>query len=266
MSTYVVAAFPDEASAYKGVSAFKDLHAEGSITLYGTIVVQRDAEGRLTTKQRTPELAIGAGLGSLLGALVGAFGGPAGAAIGFAAGGAAGGVGGLVHGDVSEEFLEDITKEFEPGMCAVLAEVTEEWTAPVDIRIEALGGRVVREDRSDVVEDILEKRAEARRAAFAEKKAVRQSRKAEKMEAKLDRELTTAREKLQRTAEKAQKRLVVMKEEMGDKLRTLEQQATKAKPDTRKEIDARITAIRKEFGEREQKLSHAYSIAQEALR
>src|SRR5689334_475677 len=114
MSKFVVTTFSNETKAYEGVSALNELHTEGSITLYGTVVVQRDAEGKLDTKQRTPAAAIGGGLGSLLGALAGALGGPVGAAIGFAAGGAAGGLGGFVHGRVSDEFLEDITKQLEP--------------------------------------------------------------------------------------------------------------------------------------------------------
>jgi len=82
----------------------------------------------------------------------------------LAADGVAGGIGGYVHGQVSDELLEDISKQMKPGMFAVLAEVSEPWTAPVDTLMEALGGKVLRENRRDVVDDIIEKRAESRRA------------------------------------------------------------------------------------------------------
>ena len=36
MNKFVVATFSDEAKAYEGVSAFKQLHDEGSISLYQT--------------------------------------------------------------------------------------------------------------------------------------------------------------------------------------------------------------------------------------
>jgi uncharacterized membrane protein len=265
MSKFVVTTFANEAKAYDGVSALNELHTEGSITLYGTVVVQRGTDGQIDTKQHTPAAAVGGGLGSLCGALVGALGGPLGAAIGLAAGGAAGSLGGFVHGRVSDEFLEDVTKELKPGMFAVLAEVSEDWTAPIDTRMDVLGGKVLREYRSDVVDDILEKRAQARRAWLEEKKAAHQTRKAERLETKLEQEIIDARDMLQRTAEKARKSLDETKQEMTHKLNTLEQQAAKAKPETKKQIDERIAQIRQEFGAREQKLSHAWDLAQQAL-
>ena len=58
MSKYIVVTFADETKAYQGLSAFKDLHLDGSISLYSTLVVQRDASGKLVTKERTPGEAI----------------------------------------------------------------------------------------------------------------------------------------------------------------------------------------------------------------
>ena len=50
MSKFVVVVFPNEAQAYQGTRAFMDLHAEGSITLYGMAVVAKDAEGKFAIK------------------------------------------------------------------------------------------------------------------------------------------------------------------------------------------------------------------------
>ena len=265
MNKFIVAAFTDETKASQGVTALKELHNEGSISLYQTLVVKREADGKLTIKQRTPQEDIGAGLGSLLGAMIGAFGGPVGAAVGFVGGGAAGLLGGFAQGDISEEFVEDISKGMKPGMFAVLAEVSEPWTAPVDAKIEALGGKVVRENRGDVIDDILEKRAQDRRAWLDDKKAGLQTRKAEKMETKLDQEIAEARDKLQRTAQKARQRLDQTKIELDFKLQTLKEQASKATPDVKKQIDERVAQLQQDFDEREKKLSRAVDIAQEAL-
>jgi uncharacterized membrane protein len=262
---FIVATFTDEKKASEGVSAFKELHDEGSISLYQTVVVKREADGKLTTKQRTPQEDVGAGLGSLIGALLGVFGGPAGVALGFVGGGAAGGLAGFAQGDISEEFLEDISKRMKPGMFAVLAEVSEPWTAPVDAKIEALGGTVVRENRRDVVDDILEKRAEERSAWLDDKKSALETRKAEKMQAKLDQEIADARDKLQRTADKARKRLDQTKQELDMKLQTLKEQASKAKPEVKRQIDERVAQLQSDFEEREKKLSRAFDVAQEAL-
>ena len=265
MSKFIVVTFPNEAKAYEGVSALNKLHSEGSITLYDTAVAQRGADGKLVAKQRTAVEGIDMGVGALVGALIGAFAGPVGAAIGLATGTTVGSIGGYVHGEVSDEFLEDVTKAMRPGTFALLAEISEPWAAPVDTQMEALGGRVLRETRKDVIGDVMEKRAEARRAFFDEKKAAHHSRKAQSMEAKLEVEIEDAADKLRRTAEKAHQRLDHTKQELDAKLKTLQEQATKAKPDVKRQIDERIAEIRQDFGEREKKLSHAYEVAQQAL-
>lgn len=265
MSKFVVITLSNEASAYKAVSALNELHNEGSITLYGTAVVRREANGTLTTERRTPAGPVGAGLGAVVGAVIGAFAGPAGAAIGLVTGSAAGGLGGIVHGEVSDEFLEDIMKEMKPGTFAVFAEVSEQWTAPIDTRIEALGGKVFREYRADVVDAMFEKRAEARRDRLAERKAAHAARKAERMETRIEQEIEDVRDKLQRTADKASRRLEATKQELEEKLRILHEQARRAEPVAKKQIDDRISELRKEFGDREKKLHSALKIAQQAL-
>jgi hypothetical protein len=46
----------------------------------------------------------------------------------------------LAHLGVGEDFLYEVEKSLLPGKAAVVAEVWEEWTLPVDTRMEALGG------------------------------------------------------------------------------------------------------------------------------
>jgi len=267
MSKFIVCVFPNEKKAYEGVHAFKELHAEGSISLYDVLVVERAADGKLSMKERTYDDAfVRSGLGAVVGGLIGVFGGPPGVAIGLTAGGLLGGGHALLRGDVTDEFVEDIVEGMAPGSYAVLAEVQEDWTSPVDTRMEALGGRVLRETRRDATEDLIEKRAETHRAEVDERRAARASRKADNMERKLDDEIVQVQARLQRTAEKARERLAAGKQELEERVQNLQQQATKAKPDVRQRIGKRITAMRQDFGERERKLSHAIDLAQEALR
>jgi len=51
MSEFAVVIFHDERKAYEGLHALQELHAEGSLTVYGTTVVQRDASGKLSIVQ-----------------------------------------------------------------------------------------------------------------------------------------------------------------------------------------------------------------------
>jgi hypothetical protein len=193
------------------------------------------------------------------------FGGPVGVAIGAAAGGTLGLGAAAVHGEVSDEFLEDIARTMNPGDYAVLAEVSERWTAPIDLRMRELGATVIREERSDVVDEMITRRTDAHKTAFEQWKAERAAHKAERSEAKLEEHLGDARARLQRVADKAYQRLDDTRREMQKKLVALDQQAKKATPETRQQIEQRITEIRADFAAREQKLTQAYDLAQQAL-
>lgn len=266
MNEFVVVIFPSEAKAYEGVHALQELHAEASVTVFGTVVVQREANGTLSIKQRSDEGPVGFGVGALVGGLIGMFGGPAGAALGMAGGGLIGTWRDYLHAEVSDDFLEELARELEPGRLAVVAEVSEEWTAPIDTRMEQLGGRVVREWREDFVDDLIGKRVDRRRTELERRKAEHASAKAERMDARLRRTITDAEAKLQAAAEQARQRLENTKVEMDAKLKALEAQAAKAKPDIKSRVEQRIASIRKDFGERAEKLRRAYELTQEAIR
>jgi uncharacterized membrane protein len=265
MSTFVVSIFSNEAKAYEAVHAFEQLHMEGTISVYETTVVQRGPDGGLVTKQPGDGGFATTGIGMLVGGLLGILGGPVGIAVGAVAGTTLGATAALVKGDVSEEFLEDIAKTMKPGDYAVLAEVSETWTAPIDTRIQALGGTVLRERRSDYTDAMIAKRTEAFSNEIRDRKAERASRKAERMEGKLDDHIGEARERLQRVAGRAHDRLDSIKADLEKKLGALEEQAKKAKPEVKKEIEQHIVDVRKDFTERERKLSQAFELAQQAL-
>jgi len=266
MNKFVVVVFPDEAKAYEGAREFQEIDRAGSATVFGTVVVKREANGALTVKQRSDSGPLGLGVGALTGGLIGLFGGPVGMAIGLAAGSVAGSWRDYIHADVSDEFLDTVQSDLSPGKFAVVAEVSEDWVVPIDVRMEALGGKVTREGREDFTDDLMERRVGALKAELAERKAERAGSKAQKMERKLETNVASTQAKLQRTAEKARERLDHTKQEMEAKVQKLEEQAAKATPEVKGRIQQRITELRTEYGGREQKLNRAYQLAQEALR
>ena len=152
MNKFAAIVFPDERSAYEGLHALRQLHAEGTLTVYGTHVVKRDASGLLHTLKQNDQGPIGLGVGALVDALVGLFGGPVGAALGAAVGGAAGGMHDELHNIVSDEFLERLEQNLSAGRFAVITEISEDWVAPLDARMAELGGTVVREEREPFAE------------------------------------------------------------------------------------------------------------------
>jgi len=266
MSKFIVSIFANEKKAYEGVQTLQALDGEGSISLYSFTVVERHPDGTISIKERTYGDAVATtGLGALVGSLIGLVGGPAGAAIGLAAGTLAGGGAAVARGDVTDEFLEDIVGGMQPGNFAVLAEVHEDWTTPLDARMEALGAKVLRETRGQVVDDMIEKRAEVHRAEVQGFKTEMASGKAERTERKVENAVYDAQQRLQRTADKARARLDETKQDLDEKLQKLQEQAAKADPAVKGRIEQRIADMRQDFGERERKLAHALQLAQEAL-
>lgn len=265
MSTFAVVVLPDEGRAYEGLHALEVLHEEGSVTVYSTAVVERRADGTVEVKQETEPGAVGFGVGALVGALIGPFGGPVGAAAGLAAGALLGSWRDHLHAEVTDEFLESVARELVPGRFAFVAEISEAWLTPLDARMAALGGKVVRAWRQDFVEEFFAKRADAWKAKLEERRAHRAAANVARMDSMLAAEIADAEESLQRTADGALKRLDETRAELEAKLAALEEQARKAKPHVRSRIEQRITEIRAELRERETKLFRACALAREAV-
>ena len=161
MNKMLVAVFDTETAAYEGLSALKDLHADGDITLYATAVIVKDASGAVSVKQTADQGPVGTALGMLTGSLAGLLAGPVGVAAGFSAGGWAGMIFDLAHLGIDIDFVDEVSKALIPGKTAVLAEVEETWKTPVDTRLGKLGGLVFRRLRSEVVEDQLARESAA---------------------------------------------------------------------------------------------------------
>ena len=144
MSKFIVSVFDNETAAYEGSRAMLDLHAEGNIVLFAGAVISKDSKGTVQIEDAADEGPIGTATGMLVGSLIGAFAGPAGMAIGAAAGGTGGWFADMYNVGVDGQFLQDVGDLMQPGKSAVVAEIAEGWTTPLDTRIEELGGTVFR--------------------------------------------------------------------------------------------------------------------------
>ena len=82
MRKFIAVVVPSEAKAAESLRALRELHATGTISIYETVVIERELGGRIATKDRSTHLMRRTGIGTLLGALAGVFGGPAGVIIG----------------------------------------------------------------------------------------------------------------------------------------------------------------------------------------
>lgn len=167
MDNYIAIVFDTDSAAFAGLHALWNLDDSSEITVHGAAVIHRDAYGHVdvATKQTNPGLrtAVGVGIGALLGALAGPIGAAAGTtiAVGSAAGigAAAGGIVGLTADTVKstehDEAAFEARRVMKPGQAAVVAEISEDWTTPVDSAMARLGGTVYRRDKGDVREQAL---------------------------------------------------------------------------------------------------------------
>src|SRR5512141_750941 len=135
MDKIVVVVFDSESKAYEGSQALQELQNEGSINLYAKAVIAKDANGKVAVKQQGDMGPVGTSVGLLTGSLIGLLGGPVGLVIGAGAGMYGGMVYDLAHLGVGEDYLSEVEKSLLPGKAAVVAEVWEEWTIPVDSRM-----------------------------------------------------------------------------------------------------------------------------------
>jgi uncharacterized membrane protein len=264
MSKFIVVIFPSEAKAYEGTRALQELHEEGSLTVYGTAVLAKDDNGQLSVKQAADQGPLGLGVGALAGTLVGLLGGPVGAAIGYGSGAMAGALSDIYNAGVSVDFVNSVSEKLTPGKSAVIAEVAEDWVTPLDTRMEAIGGIVMREWRSDFEDEQIEREVKARKAELAKLKEEFASA-AEGRKAKLKAQVDAAQTKLSAVAQRAQGRIDQLQKQAQAEIKGLQDQATKATRDTKAKIDQQIADARAEYQRRSDKLKQAWQLTKEGL-
>jgi uncharacterized membrane protein len=256
VSKFVVAVFPTEAKAYDGTRAMRDLQAEGSLMLYGMAVVAKAADGTLAVKETADKGPLGTGVGALTGGLIGLIGGPAAAAAGLAGGTLIGSWSDLFDLGVGRDFLDKVSRELTPGKTAVVAEVDEDWVTPLDTRVEAIGGTVLRQGRADFEHEQAQEEVNASKAELAELQAeYRQAR--EEHKAKLKARIDEALAKMRSRAAQAKEKRDRLQRETEAKIKALQEQRVRAKADDKAKYEQRIANLRADYDRRADKLVRA---------
>jgi len=267
MDKMLVVIFDNETKAYEGFEALQDLQIEGSIDVYTKTVIARDANGKIVVKKKDDMDPVGTGTGLLLGSVIGMIGGPIG--MGVAVGAGAGAVGGLVydlaHLGTSQNFLTEVEKSLQPGNAAIVAEVYEEWTLPVDTKMEALGGIVLRYTRKEVLNGQIERDAAAFQADLGELEAEYHQATGE-AKVSLKKKVDLAKGKLQAAQDDVQARIEMSQIETDAKIKYLQEQADRESGERRTRREARIAALQAEQKRRSDLLKQAWEHAKEALK
>ena len=228
MERMLVAVFENESKANEGTKVLRQLDLEGSITVYAHAVVVKNPDGAVIAREHDDQGPYGLLVGTALGALIGVLGGLAGVGIGGTVGLVAGSAADLHNARVGEDFIDDVAKALSPGRAAIVAEIQEEWTDPVDSRMQAIGGTVFRRALSEVKQTIHEEHLAAMKADLAQMKAEHAQAYAER-KIKLQEKINQLDSKLQAQLQKAKDRREAAEREARAKVELLQAKAAAAK-------------------------------------
>jgi uncharacterized membrane protein len=228
MDRMLVVVFDNEAKAYEGKKALQQLDGEGSISAYAYAVIAKNADGTTSVKQGDDAGPLGTLLGTSLGSLIGLLGGPTGLAIGTAAGFAAGSAADIDNARIGDDFITDVTKQLSPSKCALVAEIEEDWTTPVDTRMEAIGGTVFRRALVEARKTSNEEEVAAMKADLAQLKAEHAKAHADR-KAKLQEKINQLDSKIQAQLQKAKDRREAAESQAKAKVQVLKTKAEAAK-------------------------------------
>lgn len=227
MDRMLIVVFDNETKAYEGKRALIQLDSEGSISVYGYAVVAKNADGRATIKQGDDVGPLGTLVGTTLGSLIGVLFGPVGLAIGATAGFTGGATADLYNSGVGDDFIDDVSRFLLPSKVALIAEIEEDWTTPVDTRMEAIGGIVFRRALSEVKHHVHEENVNAMKADMAQFKAEQAQAHADR-KGKLQEKINQLDSKIQAQVQKAKDRRAAKEFEAQAKAKVLAAKAAVA--------------------------------------
>jgi uncharacterized membrane protein len=264
MNKVIFVAFDSEQKAFEAARSLHEMQTDGLITVYEDAVVVKEATGKVVVREQPdagPVATIG---GMLTGGLIGVLGGPIGAAVGLGTGTMIGAAFDLTREGVAADFVEDAGARLEPGKVALIAEIDEEWQVPLDTRMEALGGTLLRQTKLQIDDAYIERDIENSQKELevleAEKLATIKAAQTEKarkdavrLQAKIDAAKRAVAEKETALATKMQS----LKEEGQDKVAALEAQKATAKADAQSRLDSRLVAVRADYDRRITRLQDA---------
>jgi uncharacterized membrane protein len=263
-SKILVSVFDSEHMAFEGLSALKELHRDGDITMYASTVIAKDASGTVNVRQTADRGPVGTLVGVVTGGLVGLLGGPAGVAVGAYVGGFGGMMYDLFNAGISMDFVDEVATSMVPGRAAVIADIDETWVTPVDTRLQALGGSTFRRYPGEIIDTALVRETDAARAELEQLRAELRETSAE-AKANVEKAIVAQRRKLEGLVDRVDRTLAEQQAELEARLATLRDQQAKARKDRKAQIEARMAELKAAHNARTAKLAEARQLAKESI-
>ena len=264
MNKMLIAVFETEPKAYEGLNALKGLHTNGDITLYANAVISKDHNGQIRIKESADQGPIGTGVGLLTGSLIGLLAGPVGLAIGAFTGTMAGLLYDVDADDINSTFVDDVSAALSNGKTAVVCEVDETWTVPVDTKLQALDGVVFRRLRYEVEDEQPNREAEAISNEFKQlKEEFKEAREADKV--KINASIEKLKNKAKVANDQLKKKLDDSKSQFDAKVSAIKEQMKNASDRRKEKLQKRIDSLTEEYNARTAKLKEASKLVGEAF-
>ncbi|WP_158590510.1 DUF1269 domain-containing protein [Noviherbaspirillum cavernae] len=263
MDKMLVVAFDDEKKAYEGIKALKELHAEGSLSLYSAAVIAKDKQGVIAIKQASDQGVTGTVFGLATGSLIGLLGGPVGIAAGAVTGTMAGSLYDLAQAGVDADFLNEVSQHLSPGKTAIVAEVEEDWITPLDTRMDALGGMVFRQARGAFVDAQIEHGIAADKAEITRLKA-EHTQSVGEAKTRIEKKIHAAQDRMKARRDRLNEKIAAIKREGEAKVKLIEEQETKVQDEAKARLEERLAEMRIDYDSRVDKLSKAWKLVKEA--
>lgn len=264
MNKVIFVGFDTEQQAYEGDRALQDMHREGTLTLYNDAVVVKEPDGKVALRRAPDAGPVGTLGGMLTGGLIGLLGGPVGAAFGLGTGTLIGAAFDLTKEGVDREFVENAGARLEPGKAAVIAEIDEQWQVPLDARMEALGGHVVRRTQTQIEDAYLEREIEAAQKELATLESetladvtTSETDKARRRAEKLQKKIDAAKEKVREKEAELARTLQSVRNEGDRKIAVLEAQKATASTEGSTSLERRIADVHADYARRTARLQEA---------
>jgi len=228
MDRMLVVIFENETKVIDGMKALRELDLHGSITVYSHAVVMRNPDCTTIVRQSDDRGPFGLLVGAVLGGLIGLLGGPAGPAIGFTLGSVGGAAVDLNKARVGEDFVVEVAVSLLPNRAAIVAEIEEDLTEPVDSRMGALGGTTFRRGITEVKHTIHDEHIAAIEADLPQMKAELATVHADR-KAKLQEKINQLDSRIQAQLQKTKQRREAAEREDRAKVEFLQAKAAAAK-------------------------------------
>jgi len=229
MDRILVVVFSDASKTFEGRDALKGLDDEDLITLFAYAIIMKTPEGKVVVNEEKDRVGLKTVAGTSLGSLIGLLGGPVGFGIGAVAGFLTGLIADLDNAHVSTDFVDEVARELTTGKFALVAEVDEDWTRWLDLRMTELGGLVYRYAPSEVKHSSHEAEIAAMKADLAMLKAEHEEAGADH-KAKLYQKIDQLDSKIQQHLEKEKMRRGEAELRARAKAEMLKAKASTAKP------------------------------------